>query len=471
MSLRTTNDVHGHGFATVDGFNVGQGDNVVMRTLAIIVGACTLAASLPSCYVGPSETRRAPGAPATSSGRSPSARPEPQACSTAEFAGVRLQNQVRPSIVRIEHNAGMATGFVVKHPSDGILIVTNYHVIRGGSRFDAIFDSGARLGNIEIAKIDIDHDLALLKAPGIVRAAPGLELSSQGVVLAEHVAAMGYPYVAGENKPSLTFEDGTVTNTSTELAGRTFIRTNANINPGNSGGPVIDACAHVVGIVAAFHTATQRTGLIIPVGDLRNLLAASDAPRGEPQTEVASRIKALETAVRYKRGEDVAAMFSRRMLADTAMKSFLRIIDRSTESAQSKINAYLISTASEGKPVTVEGRTITDFNALPQEAREKLVNVLLDDAEKENVRLKDRIMKHEIDEYTAMSTWLGPFAHNLFGADPTFRIDHVTVTGPHALKTQVMIGASASARFEEFSWVYEWGDWRIDAFACVRGCD
>ena len=464
--------------------NVEEGGNVVTRKLAIIFGASAIAALLPSCSVAPKPGIRyvpssaayrppapvyapaSPVRPATNA-----ARTAPQACSTAEFAGVRLQNQVRPSIVRLESNIGTATGFVVRHPSDGVLIVTNYHVIRSGSRFDAIFDSGARLGNVQVVKVDVDHDLALLQAPGIVQVAPGLELSAQGVVLAERVAAIGYPYVSGESEPSLTFEDGTVTSTRTELRGRTYIRTNANINPGNSGGPVIDACAQVVGIVVAVHTETQRTGLIIPVEELHNLLAANDAPRDKPQVEVASRIKALETAVRYKRGEDVAGMFSRRMLSERAMKTFVQSLKRSFEAAQSKVSAYLVMKANEGSPIVVEGRIITDYDALPQEVRKALLPELLSETEKEDVMLAGMLLDHKIDEHSAMIIWLGRFAHEMFGKEPTFRLDQVTVKTRSSLNTQVMIGVSASSRYWEFEWVYEWGDWRIDAFGCVRGCE
>ena len=445
--------------------------------LAVIIGACAILGLLPSCNVAALPGGRfpaggtAPPPPRSGPPSSDETRAEPTTCSTAEFAAVRLQNQVRPSIVRLESDVGTATGFVIKHPADGLLIVTNYHVVRSGSRFDAILDSGARLGNLEVTKVDVEHDLALLKAPGLAQAAPGLPLSPQGVVLAERVAAIGYPYVAGESEPSLTFEDGSVTSTRTELTGHTYIRTNANINPGNSGGPVIDACAHVVGIVVAVHTETQRTGLVIPVGELRTLLATSDAPRGSAQDEIAAQVKALETAVRYKRGEEVAAMFSRRMLSETAMKTFAKSLQTSFDNAKARVSEYLVTKAKEGEPVVVEGKVITDFDALPEEARTTLLPELLSDTEKENVRLAGMLLEHKLDPHTAMVTWLGQFAHDLFGEDPTFKLDQVTASGKNAVRSQLMIGSSAAAQFWQFDWVYEWGDWRLDNFTCVRGCE
>src|SRR5439155_19058876 len=134
--------------------------------------------------------------------------------------------------------------------------------------------------------VDPANDLTLLRARAVGAGVPALAMTSRPIVLGERIAAMGYPYVAGEAEPSLTFEDGTVTNGATELDGKTYIRVNANINPGNSGSPVIDACGRVVGIVVAMHTKTQRTGLIIPVEKLHALVAAEAQPRGTPQAEL-----------------------------------------------------------------------------------------------------------------------------------------------------------------------------------------
>jgi hypothetical protein len=395
--------------------------------------------------------------------------PGPKACSTDAFEAVRLQNQVRPSIVRIESDVGVGTGFVVKH-QNGVLIATNYHVVRSGLRFDAIFDSGARLKNLEVVKVDVKHDLALLMAPGISDMAPGLELSSKPVVLAEHIAAIGYPYVAGETEPSLTFEEGSVTNAKTELDGRTYVRTNANINPGNSGGPMIDACAQVVGVVVGVHLTTQRTGLIIPVADLRALLAVQDAPRDSPGKEIALRITTLETAVRSQRGQEVAAMFSRK-LAQSAMKAFWARIDVITESVKSRITQRLVVLAEGGHPFMYNGVIITDVNALPAEMRRELMTKMLNEQETETIALAIVLWRHHIDPRGAMIAWVGHFAHKLFGDHPTFEIDRVIVTGRDSAQSRLMDGASKSSDFWVITWVYEWGDWRIDGWECTRGCE
>jgi len=432
---------------------VGEGENVVINKVAVTCIGSSLLAALALTGCGPAAPKL-------------SAHPMARACATDAFLPVQLQGQVRPSIVRLESDKGMATGFVIRRPGSGILIATNYHVVRGGSRFDAIFDSGARLGNVEVVKIDIEHDLELLKAPGAEQLAAGLPLSRTPVVLAQRIAAMGYPYVEGEREPSLTFEDGIVTAAKTELDGHAFIRTNANINPGNSGGPVIDACAQVVGIVDAVHKETQRTGLVIPIDQLQSLVAALDAPHARPEAEIAARISALESAVRYKRGEDVAAMLSRHTLSEGIMKVFLQSLESSLESAQTKLNNYLLAKAETDEPYVVEGMIITDYHALPTNERGALMVKALSDSERESVVLFYMLSEHKIDEQTAMIRWLGQFAHELFGSDPTFKLEQVSAQGKTA-KSRVHVGAS---RYYEFTWIYEWGDWRIDDFECVRGC-
>jgi len=432
------------------------------RHLVATLGACVLhlttLGSLSACFTASSTTA------ATTAGS------RHAACDTADFAAVRLQKQVRPSIVRIESDIAGGTGFVIKHSGDGILIATNFHVVRGGSRFDAVFDSGGRLGNLEVVKTDSEHDLALLHAPGFHQAAPGLQLSSQGVALGEHVAAIGYPHVDGESEPSLTFEDGGVTNTRTELEGHTYIRTNANINHGNSGGPVIDACGQVVGIVVAMLTETKRTGLIIPVSDLKVLLAIYDRPRGTREAEVESRIRALETAARYKRGPEVAAMFSRHMLAEQIMPAFESYVKKSLASAEAKVNEALVSLAESGKPVQIEGHTITNVSAVPTELRYQLIAKVLDPAARASFLLVYMMNEKQIDPQTAMVRWLGGFAHGLFGQDPTFKLDGVIFKGKTLARSEIRVGSSALAQFWTFDWVYEWGDWRIDDYRCERGC-
>jgi hypothetical protein len=267
----------------------------------------------------------------------------------------------------------------------------------------------------------------------------------------------------------MTFEDGSVTNARTQIDGQTFIRTNANINPGNSGGPVVDACGQVVGVVVATHKQTQRTGLIIPVEQLRTLVASHEAPRQDAHAEIAGRISTLQTAVNYKKGADVAKMFSRRALDKTVSAAFMDDLTSTLRTATSRINTVLVAAARSGRPYRVAGRTITDFTALPPAQRAEVLAIALNETEKATVLLALMLAERKIDPQAAMTLWLGSFVHNIFGENPTFSLGKVNVTG-NAAQSQIAINSRGSQRYWVLNWVHEWGDWRIDSFSCVRGC-
>lgn len=389
-----------------------------------------------------------------------------QAC-TASFAAVELQQRARKSIVRIQSEAGTGTGFIVGETNGSLLIATNYHVVENGSRFDVTFEGGARLADVQVAKVDPTNDLTLLRARAVGSGVPALVMTSRPIQLGERIAAMGYPYVAGEAEPSLTFEDGTVTNGATELDGKTYIRTNANINPGNSGGPVIDACGRVVGVVVAVHTKTQRTGLIIPVEKLHALVAAEAQPRGTPESELTTRVAALETAVRYRRGLEVAGMFSRAVLRERVAKAFQKDLETTLQNAPVRVTAALKTLAKQGKPYMVQGHKITDYNALPPQERLAAFKLMLNERERATIEIASMLIDKKIDAHTAMLVWLALYTNDMFGGNPTFHLDRIAARGGAKVDTEVMIG---STQFWRFGWIYEWGDWRIDSLDCVRGC-
>jgi S1-C subfamily serine protease len=387
---------------------------------------------------------------------------------SSQFNAVALQGQARGAIVQIISDVGTGTGFIVSKDKDGILIATNNHVIRDGSTFAVKFESGAQVADVKIAKIDADHDLALLKTPSLGDATPVLTMSQRTVVLGERVGAIGYPFVRGET-PTMTFEDGGVTSVNVDMDGQNYIQTNANINPGSSGSPVIDACGVVVGVVVAVHTETQRTGFVIPVERLRTLVAATTAPRATPQVEIGGRVKALETAIHYRKGPEVAAVFSHNMLNDKALKAFKIELDSSFKNACDRVDVALAEMKKEGKPYKEDGHVITSCSALPADDRKTLIETLLTDREKEDFELAQMVMDEKVDMNTAMNYWFGQFANELFGENPTFTVDKVVATGDTA-QSQIMIGSGDAAQYWQFDWVYERGDWRIDGIECVRGC-
>ena len=161
----------------------------------------------------------------------------------------QIYERVNPSVVTVVSYldaGGMGVGTGVILSEDGY-IITNYHVVEGGSGCDVLLSTGytyeARLvGYAE------ENDLALLKIDrtGLSAATFG---SSDLLTVGDKVYAIGNP-LGLELRGTLT--DGIVSaiNRDVEVQGvtMTLIQTNAALNSGNSGGPLINEYGQVVGI-------------------------------------------------------------------------------------------------------------------------------------------------------------------------------------------------------------------------------
>ncbi len=161
---------------------------------------------------------------------------------------------------------GGGSGFVFD-ASDG-LIVTNFHVINGGTDFRVEVDGRARVA--EIVGAAPCADLAVLRVEDR-RGLEQLPLGDQsGLERGDHVAAVGFPGVPAV-EPTLARARGVVASAETELlaTGGTLqhpgprflpdyprvIQTNAALLPGYSGGPLLDAGGRVVGVNTVMGTA------------------------------------------------------------------------------------------------------------------------------------------------------------------------------------------------------------------------
>jgi len=140
---------------------------------------------------------------------------------------------------------GSGTGFVID--SEGH-IVTNWHVVTGGSQFEVVFSDGVAR-EAELVGADQVSDLAVVKVEGDIPAI--LPLGDSDAVLAgEPVLAIGSPLGNFQN---------TVTQGIVSALNRDFpfaqssqynnlIQHDAAINPGNSGGPLVNFRGEVIGV-------------------------------------------------------------------------------------------------------------------------------------------------------------------------------------------------------------------------------
>ena len=187
-----------------------------------------------------------------------------------------LYRRVNPSVVmvlaQVEDGASVGTGVIFS--SDGY-ILTNHHVLEGGSDCLVIRDNGTQYAAKYVAG-DPDHDLAVLKidAEGLPAAEFG---DSDTLTVGDPVYAIGNPL--GVELPG-TLTDGIVSAIDRDVLvdGRTMtlIQTNAALNSGNSGGPLINQYGQVVGInvikMTSEYSNVEGLGFAIPSASAQRIV-------------------------------------------------------------------------------------------------------------------------------------------------------------------------------------------------------
>ena len=182
-----------------------------------------------------------------------------------------IYRRVNPSVVTVMVQIGpagdytrMAVGTGVIFTADGY-VITNYHVLEGGTDCLVALDNGATYPAQYVAG-DEENDLAVLKIqetglPAAVFA------DSNDLVVGDGVCAIGNP-LGMELRGTLT--DGIVSaiNRDVDVDGRvmTLIQTNAALNSGNSGGPLINQYGQVVGINVVKMVGSYQSGNVEGLG-------------------------------------------------------------------------------------------------------------------------------------------------------------------------------------------------------------
>ena len=160
-----------------------------------------------------------------------------------------IYQKVNPSTVTVltgnrDGSAMVGTGVIFTE--DGY-ILTNAHVIAGGSECYVVLDTGEDYRACLLG-LDEEKDLAVIKiaASGLPSAEFG---DSDALTVGDPVYAIGNP-LGVELRGTLT--DGIVSAINRDVyvdgVTMTLIQTNAALNNGNSGGPLINACGQVIGI-------------------------------------------------------------------------------------------------------------------------------------------------------------------------------------------------------------------------------
>ena len=176
---------------------------------------------------------------------------------------------------QVVQSASSGSGFIIT--ADGY-IVTNYHVISGGTNVGVTLNDGS-VYTAQVIGGDADYDLAVLKIdPGETVLTPVVIGNSENLQVGDEVVAIGNPL--GE----LTFSmsEGIVSCVDREInvEGTPFdmIQITAAVNSGNSGGPLFNIYGEVVGIVSAKYstssngTSVEGLGFAIPINDVLSMI-------------------------------------------------------------------------------------------------------------------------------------------------------------------------------------------------------
>jgi S1-C subfamily serine protease len=170
--------------------------------------------------------------------------------------------------------AGRAQGSGFVYDRQGH-VVTNQHVVAGGSSISVSFWNGVEL-DAELVGTDPSTDLAVLRVDAPAGLLAPLRLADSSTVdVGDPVVAMGSPFgLEG------TITSGIVSALHREMtAPNNFqildtIQTDAAINHGNSGGPLLDSRGRVIGVNAQIESdsgGSDGVGFAVPSNTVRSI--------------------------------------------------------------------------------------------------------------------------------------------------------------------------------------------------------
>lgn len=184
------------------------------------------------------------------------------------------QSQTQPSDI--------GSGVYFYRDSNNAYIVTNNHVVQGGSKVDIVLSSHKQV-QAQVVGTDPYTDLAVLKVPlSTFKGVNPLPFANvKSVQVGEPVIAIGTPMgldfadtvtsgiISGEQRLMPVAEP----NSQQTLDYQSVMQTDAAINPGNSGGPLLNVQGQIVGINSSKIVAQnfEGMGFAIPADEVQKI--------------------------------------------------------------------------------------------------------------------------------------------------------------------------------------------------------
>ncbi|WP_043751796.1 S1C family serine protease [Methylobacterium nodulans] len=238
-------------------------------------------------------------------------------------------------------------------------IVTNNHVIQGGSEISVRL-SGGEVVPATLVGTAPNYDLAVLRLGRVSAMPPPIAIGSSGdLKVGQFVYAIGNPFGLDHTLTSgviSALQRRLPTQEGRELSG--VIQTDAAINPGNSGGPLLDSAGRVIGVNTAIFSpsgASAGIGFAVPV-DVVNRVVPDLIRTGRTPTPGIGIIAAQEEAAAQLGIDGVAVV--RVLRGSPAAAAGLRGVDPTT----GDLGDIIVGV--NGKPV----HRLTDLTAAIQAA-------------------------------------------------------------------------------------------------------
>lgn len=171
-----------------------------------------------------------------------------------------------------ETEAGLGSGVVLSE--DGY-VITNNHVVSGGTRFDVTIEG--EVYDAELVGTDASSDVAILKVKDATDLKPIEIADSDNITIGEWVMSIGSPFgleqsvatgiISATSRSQIMDASEYSSGTGEVVIYPNLIQTDAAINPGNSGGALVDANGQLVGIntlITSYSGNYSGVGFAIP---------------------------------------------------------------------------------------------------------------------------------------------------------------------------------------------------------------